>query len=309
MRTVQIQTRYLLQGGARTHPSIMSFNGRRYMTYRLENDPPNMHSRSAIVLLDDEYNPIPKTTALLEIPLARNTQGHRVAEDCRLFVFRNVLHIHVTNRYQIGVGELDSKGRLVRFSWFAPAEKPQKNWMFFETDGILYCINWICPQRISRVHLEYGSFHQIHPLPAGRPCMLDWKYGVPHGGTNPIRFKDLFLTFFQSHVLGYPSLLPVKSPTSGGYHRRVYFASAYVFSANPPFEPVLVPREPLLWPRIYAPEGRAPNGFDVVFPCGLQWADEDCSSVMVSWGDDLRAFISEFSITEILDVLEPLNER
>ena len=273
------------------------------MAYRLEVPPASHCSRSAICLLDYAYQPMPGTSKMLEIPVLTNRVGCRVVEDCRLFLFQNKLHFHVTNRFRLGLGELDEDGNVVRFAWFEGRKAPQKNWMFFESDGSLYCVEWICPYRVSLVELNYESVHRAHPATQGGRCLSDWPYGEPHGGTNPIRFGEYFLTFFQSHVLGYPPLLPLKDDT-GARRRRVYFSSCYCFSASHPFHPMLVPREPLLWPRLYAPKDRCPNGFDVVFPCGLQWLDPGNSRLMVSWGDDVRAFVSEFSTTEVLDMLD-----
>jgi len=91
----------------------------------------------------------------------------------------------------------------------------EKNWQFFEHEGELFCMYSIAPYVIGRVS---GTTLE---LVINEPAPFDWPFGVPHGGTPPVRVNDEYFTFFHSD-------LTLSS-------RRVYVAGVLSFEARRPF--------------------------------------------------------------------------
>lgn len=297
MNVRQIDFSAVREGICHTHPSIYASAHGKVMTFRVEDDPPNYHSRVMVAPCRDDWTPVDHR--LLRAPL-ENKAGDWVLEDARLFMYNGRLHYTATDRHRIGIGEFDSD----QFAWLQ-LEGDQKNWQFFEVSGRLIGIQWTCPHTLWGIDLDYTNGHRVGTSLTSNK--FDWAYGEPHGGTSPIAYGSIFISLFHSYLTGFPKLAPTQHCSYIGQDenaaRRVYFGAAYAFESRPPFRVVLRPKEPLLWPRLYAPDLRAPNGHDVVFPCGLIRSGDTWTC---SWGDDRRGFISTFTTEELFATLAPV---
>jgi len=136
----------------------------------------------------------------------------------------------------------------------------EKNWTFFVFDDKLMCIYKLFPHTVlefdwdGNLITEYITHNNIQ---------LNWKYGIPKGGTNPLYKNDYYISFFHSYVYW-------------GNGKRRYFMGYYKFNNKPPFNMIEFSNKPLLWgnekdERIYPEENPL-----VVFPCGAVFDDDKC---------------------------------
>lgn len=274
----QIDPTHLMPGLCRTHPSIAVHNGERYVAYRIESDPPNRRTKSAVCYCDENWNPIPYTSKLLEVNPPINDNGDSVFEDVRLAVIKNKLAFCGTNRERMCWG-WHWGGHV----WEEKEPTPQKNWTMWDD--------------------PFSEAMSFHKWPTDQRVPDSWEYGnEPHGGTPLIKYHDWHVGFFHSHLETDPLPPPLNHPSDvalGGGKRRIYFGSPYARRGTD----ILFPTQPLLWPRLYGASLRAPNNHSVVFPCGLV---REGDHWLVSFGDDKDCWLAEFSTREIWDVLKPL---
>ncbi len=293
MTTTEIDMSDAWPGICRTHPSFCQ----GLMSYRVETEPANRHSHTVIrgtVIRGGACHP------KLEVPLLKNSNGEEIVEDCRLFLHQGRPWFSVTNREVIGVGPVFDP---IKMNWLPKLNDcVQKNWMFFDHDGELMAVDILSDQDHNVVVVEGDKvkdnmyFTDVH---------FPWYYGKISGGTSPIRYGNLYFSFFHSHIEGQvvretPTRHPSDVALNPDNKRRIYYAAPYAFSAAPPFKVVLAPKRPMIWPRIYSAGDLAPNGHDVVFPCSLEIEGD---SWRVAWGDDERCWLSTFSTKEIFDNL------
>lgn len=279
----QINSHYMLPGICRTHPSICKHGGERFMSYRVEIEPINRHSKTAMCRCDADWNPIPGTSDIMAVDSPKNSNGDEgIFEDVRLTSISGRLYFYGTNRDHIGHGIIDQTG-ICSVIWETEYPPPQKNWTAWDDGRKLAFARW--------PFLDNGG------IPAGR----EWEYGDAHGGTPLIEHGSWHVGFFHSHIEG-PDLPPPKHNPSdvamGGGKRRIYFGSPYARCGDK----ILFPDRPLLWPRLYGASLRAPNNHSVIFPCGLV---RESDTWTVSFGDDKSCWLAEFSTEEIFSVLQP----
>lgn len=84
---------------------------------------------------------------------------------------------------------------------------------------------------------------------------IKWKYGLPRGGSPPIKHDGFYWSFFHSSI--------DISPTPP---RRRYYMGAYAFDLSAPYAPAFITPEPLLVGSEEDP--REPSAPYCVFPCG-----------------------------------------
>lgn len=243
------------------------------MSYRIERSVPNRHTGVAICLCDKDWNPLYSLHTELTVPNNPNSCGDTVVEDCRLFSVGENVGFCVTNRDNMGHGILSGL-KSDTFEWI---RNSVKNWTPY-FDGELKWKEW----------------------PTDKNTLPGWEYGEPHGGTPMIRYGPWQVGFFQSHVMAEAKPIPSRHPSdvSREQPRRTYFGSPYAWCGDK----LLLPTEPLIWPRLYGTDRRAPNNHDVVFPCGLV---REGDTWTVSYGDDQECWLATFSTEEIFSVLQP----
>ena len=170
-------------------------------------------------------------------------------EDPRLFVFKGRLWIAFTcldtgGGYSQGIARLTSSFQAAEFFRL---ESPigflrEKNWEFFDYEGELFAIHSIQPHLIGRVRgarlVDISSVNEKY----------DWNFGLPRGGSPPIRVGDEYFCFFHS------------SYTHD--ERKVYVTGVHTFEAKPPFLLARWDPEPL---SVAGVDHRT-NGPLVVFP-------------------------------------------
>jgi predicted GH43/DUF377 family glycosyl hydrolase len=106
----------------------------------------------------------------------------------------------------------------------------QKNYVFFQDDDELYCIYRRYP--IHQVFKIIGD----HAEPAGSCPGLRWYFGEPRGGSPPLPYEGKLISFFHSSLDN-----EVQGP------RRRYYMGAIVMQPDPPFRPVAISIEPILF--------------------------------------------------------------
>lgn len=106
----------------------------------------------------------------------------------------------------------------------------QKNWVFFDRGGKLFCIHSCHPH------------HSIYELDGDRVAMHystlgpRWPYGEIRGGTVPVEHEGRLLRFFHSAT---------RQGIGTVEHR--YYIGAYVMEPEPPFAVLAVSRKPILY--------------------------------------------------------------
>lgn len=107
----------------------------------------------------------------------------------------------------------------------------EKNWVYFDRNGTLYCI------------YECAPMHRVYVVDGGsKPHLtfesqgVKWPYGVARGGTPPVEYEGRLLRFFHSRL---------ENEIGGVRHR--YFMGAYLMNPEPPFDVVWVSKRPILY--------------------------------------------------------------
>jgi predicted GH43/DUF377 family glycosyl hydrolase len=163
-------------------------------------------------------------------------------EDPKLFVHRGIMHISwVDATYP----EKPFKS-IVRYAAISPAgvgneftlaigkndwSTMEKNWVFFSHEKQLYVIYHTVPdQQIYRISDSGAELLPSVPGP-------EWAYGEVRGGTTPVRHHPgQLIRFFHSSM-----------DNEFGRARRRYFVGAYTMEDKPPFTPIAITRQPLIY--------------------------------------------------------------
>lgn len=151
----------------------------------------------------------------------------------------------------------------------------EKNWTFFVYENKLMCIYKLSPHTVlefdwnGNLLTEYITYNSFK---------LDWKYGIPRGGTNPIYKDGYYFSFFHSHIYW-------------GNGKRRYFMGHYKFNSIPPFNIIETSNKPILTgnekdERIYPEENPL-----VVFPCGAIMDGDKCL-ISIGVNDEKTAILT-----------------
>jgi len=151
----------------------------------------------------------------------------------------------------------------------------EKNWTFFVYKDKLMCIYKLSPHTV----LEFDwNGNLLTEYITHNSFQVNWKYGIPRGGTNPIYKDEYYISFFHSHIYW-------------GNGKRRYFMGHYKFNSVPPFDIIETSNKPILKgnekdERMYPEENPL-----VVFPCGAI-LDEDKCLVSLGVNDEKTAIIT-----------------
>jgi hypothetical protein len=281
------------------NPAVACFRGRRLMAYRVDSAPGRpLFRRIALCVLDDHWRAVPGSA----IPFSDTIrEGGDLHYDPRLVAVGDRLLLHYNNNYQsrpnrLYLVEVDGDSLTAR----SPARRLEldgrrldieKNWMLFAHEGELLAVYSIAPHTVLRIPLAGGG-----PIACRREYTVFWdvsgyaeKFGLPCGGTSPVRSGETYWSFFHSHRqvgwLGNPfyawsnALIDVLPRQARAFlqrmcsrsERRRYYAGVYAFAAHPPFAPLWLGPGPVLRPEAEAPRRRPPMNpiaEGVVYPCG-----------------------------------------
>jgi predicted GH43/DUF377 family glycosyl hydrolase len=283
-----VRARYLFNG------SIFEKDARLYMAYRANNS----HSDAKIYINElDKVSLQPIGLPVhLKIPKINKQTKRALFEDPRMFWYRGDLYcayVYLREGYSAqaqGLAKLDKNFKVTNF-WFIdykynhnqaviepykkmvrpgvvcsfnPGTVFEKNWSFFEHAGELMFIYRGEPHTVVHTDLQSSTAHETFRSKISIP----WEYGSIRGGTPPILLGDRYLTFFHSMRM------------SKAQQLKIYYAGAYTFKAEPPFDPVAITRDPLLVGDL-TDKTRVLWKHVVVFPCGAVKIDKN---FLVSYG-------------------------
>lgn len=249
--------------------SSVVHKGKRWMAYRIEMKRWFLWSRICLVQLDDKWTPIPGTNRLLSLHTRFDGWG---AEDPRLFVFRDKLHMAYGDGFRMLLAELTDKGEIKKSMYVPTEEKLQnppyifgreKNWGFFCLNDRLFAQQYGAPNTILEFHpvtwsvINKWTHNWIWRSPHGAEL---------HGGSSPV-FHDGKL-WRICHT--YKSIPKGDWLNWDGNVVKNLLASRYsVFmmelEAEPPFYPVSISREPILWTNFGKFDEVSPTPHAVVF--------------------------------------------
>ena len=184
----------------------------------------------------------PHGTAVSKVLLT--TTGLNI-EDARLFQFNKQPHIswvvsdfvgqasvHSIVRY----GQLTNDMKVTELHTHQPDygnndwSTMQKNWVFFEYDGELFCIYDSWPKQVI-LQITNGVKIFLEHRSAG----VRWPWGKIKGGATPLPYEDGLLRFFHSRLDNEEKPCPFR-----------YYVGALVMEKIPPFKVLRVSKQPIL---------------------------------------------------------------
>jgi predicted GH43/DUF377 family glycosyl hydrolase len=279
INAVQVKGEHLLPSPRHWNPGLLRYKGRLWLSYRYHLGLEHA-SRSATAMVPIDKNTFQPTMRSQHLNLPA-TVGDEHFEDARLFMFRGEPHISYTQMtgYRPGVdynctikyARLKLKGSTwhVEESWQPDYGRnsgyaKEKNWIFFEHDGQLWCIYQDHPTR-KVIRLEGAKVVEEHETSAP-----SWAWGEVRGGTPPLPYGE------NQMIAVFHSSLHTEDPP----HFRRYYGGAYLFDAKPPFAIQAISSKPLM-----AGSELDNHGFDprwsagwkpfIPFPGGLVQNGED----------------------------------
>jgi len=241
------------------NPSLAQFNGQRWLLTRRAAEQPRGEF-SDVVAWRLNCQLVPKEMVRPELPRRYVKEQW---EDARAITVGDKLLLNCCNYVSEKAFAGHQHLALLNADWatvdhwepvygnnapMAQAKKPEKNWVFFEHAGKVHLVYSIFPHRV--VEMPWKTVGKEH-ITTRRNIL--WRYGEPRGGTPPVRVGDEYFSFFHSS-------LPCRTRS------RRYYAGAYAFKSEPPFEITRMSCVPLLFGSELDPLRRhLPY---VVFPAG-----------------------------------------
>lgn len=285
----------LIPNANQTNCSLMPWRGRLLLAYRTGWFGSRIHAAE----IHEGMRPGPSRTLALRHPL-----GVGGREDPRLFVHDDALHMsyigvriyrrdgkeHTVAR-QLFV-RLDDGLNVVR-EWepaYAATTEWEKNWQPFSHGGRLFVVYSMRPW----VVLELAGDRAV---PVSHHPGVPWSFGFARGGAAPVLHNGEWYCFFHgTDKRGHATDLPA-----------IYTVGVCTFEDKPPFRPLRITREPILWPVMEdLPPGPVAGRWyaATAFPCGA-YLDRD--QWVMSYGhNDHWCRASAFGVNEIEDRLCPV---
>lgn len=267
--------------------SVLPFKDKLYMAYRIDASPWTENTRVCMCELSSDYDVVAGSNWIMPLP---TTSGF--AEDPRLFLFRDELWMTYTDGNAIYITGVDPEHQSLYLT--NPIRKPmnirmEKNWTFFEHEGVLYCNYKINPHTIFEMNGEGAGYEKLQKQYAS----IQWDWGSElRGGSCPILYQGNYYAFFHSHS-DFPEDL------KNQLHRQ-YHMGVYVFEAAPPFKVIGVSKEPIMSGRYMGRSVvRGGDKHCIVFPCGSFMKD---GTWVVSCGlNDYEIGILELSHEKLIE--------
>ena len=257
--------------------SSIVHKGKRWLAYRIELKRWFLWSRVCLVQLDDKWTPIPGTNKLLPLHTRFDEWG---AEDPRLFVFRNKLHMAYGDGFRMLLAELTDSGD-VKKSKYVPADEEvlnppyehsrEKNWGFFSQGDRLFAQQYSVPNIV--VEFDPDTWEVIDKF------THEWSWRSPygsnlHGSSSPVFHDGKLWRICHTHKhepkgdwLNWDGKLITVDAVK-------YCAYLMELEGTFPFHPVSITREPILWTDYGKFDAVSPTPHAVVF-VGSQERDGD----------------------------------
>lgn len=286
--------------------SIVPWNEKYLMSFKVKNPKIRYISKIAIVILDENFTPI--STPQIVDTRVNLPKVPSKSEDARLVNINNHVYVIYNDNLQavqtfgtyrhIFVAELDyTNGKfslkntlaLDRFPGAKTAQPKQKNWSPFDYKGELYLIYSISPERIFKPDLSFGKCAEVaHNDPFSVKSPKGWKWGVFRGGTPAILVDGQYISFF--HTRQY-----VKDNSDIEY----WLMGAYTFDSEPPFNMRKASPEPIITGDFWTWQ----NKF-ILYPMGI-FADDNY--IWISYGkNNNEIWIAKMDKQKLLDSLVPV---
>ena len=255
--------------------SSIVHKGKRWLAYRIEMKRWFLWSRICLVQLDKEWKPIPGTNRLLPLHTRFDQWG---AEDPRLFILKNKLHLAYGDGYKMLLAQLTDSGELVKSKYIPTNEEftiapsythREKNWGFFSVKNRLFAQQYCSPNTI--VEFNPDTWETIDTW------THEWVWRSPHGaelhgGSSPIFHNGKLWRFCHSHR--FISRGEFYNWWENTLHKDAQASRYSVFlmelQAEPPFYPVSISREPVLWTNFEPKETPSPTSGAVVFTGSME---------------------------------------
>jgi len=249
--------------------SSIVHKGKRWLAYRIEMKKWFMWSRICLVELDDNWTPIPGTNRLL--PLHTRFDGWG-AEDPRLFIFRDKLHMAYGDGFRMLLAELTDSGEIVK-SKYVPTDEEvknppsfagrEKNWGFFSIKNRLFAQQYCA----SNIVLEFDPKSWVVINRWAHDWIWRSVHGAElHGGSSPVfhngklwRLCHTYKQIPRGSWIGWDGKFLEKTNAAR------YSVFMMELEPEPPFYPVSISREPVLWTDFEKFDAVSPTAHAVVF--------------------------------------------
>jgi predicted GH43/DUF377 family glycosyl hydrolase len=293
------------------NPSLIKIEQGFLMTFRFHPDFYNQPWLSDIVIvrLDENLDPISEPQVLSTRQRGSRTPSQ--SEDARLFSYRGRIFLIFNDtidelwfssacRRDMFIAELfDENGEFrlsnplkLRYENEYNYRICQKNWIPFEWDKTLLLTYTLSPHAVLYPNLKNGDCYHCHESGA----KIEWEFGELRGGTPPLLVDGEYLAFFHS-------ARPLATLASYGGFLWHYFAGAYTFSAEPPFELRKISPIPLIADGFYTQSNQPKR---VIFPGGFTISGD---TIYLAYGkDDCEIWIATIDKKELLNFLEPVKQ-
>jgi predicted GH43/DUF377 family glycosyl hydrolase len=294
------------------NPSIIRWRGCLLMSFRFYNMQNGSTNPFALVWLDENFEPI-STPQAFELPFhnpvlpSKQQDPRLISVGERLFVvynniLENVIHREIRRMY---IAELSYDGE--KFTASEPEclvnyegkneMRYEKNWVPFEYHGNLLLGYSLVPHRI------------LCPLFGEQACEtiatskgnIQWKWGVPKGGTQALLDNDHYIAFFHSWI-------DLPTVQSNGRKISHYLTGAYTFEAHPPFSITAMSPEPIVADNFYLPPYyKTWKPLRCIFPGGIVL---DENYVWISYGrQDHEVWIAKLDKKALMQSLIPIASK
>jgi hypothetical protein len=255
VETLPLDTSKLYPGGY--NPTIIEHDGKLLMAYRYHGD--TLATSLAMAQIGAQGD------------ILANDQlctGPSSFDDPKLFVFEGKLRVsYIKSRWpsenptcvvKVGTVGVSNLQDIIQPNFPGnDGQSMQKNAVFFERNGVLYCI-WHCSPTQQIFTVSNDTVTPIQETECPR-----WAYGPIKGGTAPLEYDGKLLRFFHS-TLDNEFAFPHKMSA-----RRRYFMGACLMEPSAPFKTVAVSKRPIVFG---SESGGSPDLFHfkprVVFPGG-----------------------------------------
>ncbi len=289
------------------NPSILKVDQGFLMTFRFSRDPhKDPTSYIGIVLLNDSFDVISEP----ELLNTRNTfsKTPTQSEDARLFTYRGrIFLIFNDNTEYIWRTVFDNRDMFIaelihengRYSLSLPLKLAygtvpvQKNWSPFEWNQNLFFSYSVNPHEVIHPNLRNGLCYQSYKTEG----FIDWEFGTLRGSTPPILDDGEYLAFFHS-------ARKMSTFYTHGWPLWHYFAGAYTFSAEPPFEMKKISPFPIVEETFY---GFSNTIKRVIFPGGIVICG---NAIYMAYGkDDCEIWIATLDKEALKNSLVPVQTK
>lgn len=299
-KVIKIDTRVFHHATAVHNPSLLYYQGKKYMTFRVQGHVPNIrkdYAETYLAEVDKNYK------IIWAQPLLKRL-NYTTYEDARLFVYENELYssfvidvsysekkkYHYKHRQGITKVNQDLQiPTLITPNIGTNKNKAatEKNWLFFEKDDKKLVINWLDPLTVWEFKGDdYENPIMLKKMPQK---IFDWHFGEIRASTNPILINELnqYLVFFHSFEMTF-------------FGVRKYYLGALLFDQN--FNITYYTRDPIL---VSTPHVKPYNGHFTVLPYGCILEDK---VLHLSLGiNDKEAWIAQIPLTEVLTKMSDVN--